>query len=97
MGFEYLGNKNWSEITRDERTFCANLYMLLQNQEKLRIFTKWICKKCNLPDIDVSKEIEIGFEVTFLRDVLFDFELSKGQKVAGKECCKLPIFSTNQK
>lgn len=88
MGFSYLGNKNWREVTRDERTFCADLYMILQNKKKLRVFTEWLSKECNLGEINTSDEIEIGFEVTFLRDVLFDYESSKRKKVAGKDRIK---------
>jgi hypothetical protein len=88
MGFSYLGGKNWREITRDERTYCADLYMLLKKKEKLIIFTNWLCEKCNIDKIETSGEIEICFEVTFLRDVLFDYELSKGKKVAGKDRIK---------
>lgn len=87
-GFNYLGGKNWSEITRDERTYCADLYLILKNKEKLRTFTNWLCEKCNIDKVDTSEDIEIGFEVTFLRDVLFDYELSKGKKVAGKDRIK---------
>lgn len=88
MGFEYLGNKNWSDVTRDERTFCADLYITLKDTEKLRTFTNWLCEQCNITKVDTSKDIEIGFEVTFLRDVLFDFELAEGENVADKERIK---------
>lgn len=84
MGFSYLGGKNWSEITRDERTFCADLYMVLQDEDKLRTFTNWLIQESNLGEIDTSNEIEIGFEVALLRDVLFDYELSEKQKAANK-------------
>lgn len=83
-GFSYLGGKYWSEITRDERTFCADLYMVLQDKDKLRTFTNWLIQECNLGEIDTSNEIEVGFEVALLRDVLFDYELTNKQKAANK-------------
>jgi len=32
MGFSYLGGKYWSEITRDERTFCAYLFHAFKDE-----------------------------------------------------------------
>lgn len=93
-GFSYLGGKTWNQITRDERTFCADLYMVLQNKDKLRSFTDWLIKQCDLGSMDTENEIEIGFEVTFLRDVLFEYELSVGQKVPGKKRIKGPLKRT---
>jgi len=40
MGLSYLKNKNWSEITREERYFCAELYFAIKGNET--DFVKWL-------------------------------------------------------
>ena len=34
MGFSYLQNKSWLEITREERLYCAFLYWDIKDKEK---------------------------------------------------------------
>jgi len=36
-GISWLGNRNWSEITRDERYFCAHLY---KKSKSIRMVSK---------------------------------------------------------
>lgn len=63
MGFAYLNDKNWTDITRDERFFCTELYVVIKKDTKG--FVKWLSKKIpNLPVDD--KNYEVGFEVCFL-------------------------------
>lgn len=88
MGFDYLGGKNWKDVTRDERTFCADLYMLLQDNKKLANFTSWLIKECKLDSIENLEQLEVGFEVTFVRDVLFDYEVKTGNRAPQKEDIK---------
>jgi hypothetical protein len=71
MGFSYLKNKQWSDITRDERFFCAHLYF--EMNKNLTPFLELISKK----EKDVIKEEyakpnlwEVGYEVCFYRDYI---------------------------
>ena len=43
MGFEYLKNKTWLEITREERLFSAYLFFLIKENEGKFIF--WLNQK----------------------------------------------------
>lgn len=67
MGFSYLENKKWSDITRDERFFCAHLYFELNNN--LGPFLELISKKNIIKAEDAKPNLwEVGYEVCFYRD-----------------------------
>lgn len=68
MGFEYLNGKNWSEVTRDERYFCGELYFCINKDVKQ--FVKWLNTQTsmNLSSEELNGEWEVGFEVCFYRD-----------------------------
>ena len=96
MGFFYFGAKNkWINITRDERFFCAHLYckmiadlspFLELLYEKSRGFEKKIISSEEIkPD-----SWEVGFEVCFFRDYVFEF----GDQNANKSL-KKSEFSAN--
>lgn len=42
MSFSYLNNKKWSQITRDERFFCAELYFEIKKDPAM--FLNWLAK-----------------------------------------------------
>jgi hypothetical protein len=82
MGFKYLNDKNWQEITRDERFFCAHLYGHMQGNtqkfikllnDKPRVQLPYMYK--SLPTL--SGEWTVGYEVCFYRDYL----MSQGNSV----------------
>lgn len=64
---KYLGNKSWSDITREERYFCSHLYHSVLGKEKE--FIKWLSNIAKI-EIDFQKDWEISFEVCFYRDFL---------------------------
>lgn len=74
MGFEYLKGKHWSEVTRDERFFCAELYFCIK--QDIRMFIKWLKDNERYPfnDRDLNTKWEIGFEVCFYRDYIQAFD-----------------------
>ncbi len=43
MGFTYLSNRNWGDITREERFFCMHLYWDVKGREKE--FVRWLNNK----------------------------------------------------
>ena len=65
MGFKYLRNQYWSQITREERYFCSHLYHLLIGKEKE--FVIWLNNTLG-EHFNPDQEWEISFEVCFYRD-----------------------------
>lgn len=95
MGFSYLKDKQdpsggpqlWSDITRDERYFCAELYFDIK--QDLKEFLKWLKKRgVAISDKEIKDEWEIGFEVCFYRDYV---------KVIGDENNQKSIRRTKRK
>lgn len=88
MGISYLGGKNWSDVTRDERTFCMYLFKAfehcpeklleaIQNSNPLEGY-EWKA------DMETSeKQWELAYEVCFYRDLLHTHE--KGVKASADE------------
>ena len=91
MGFSYLQDKNWLEITREERLYCAFLYWDIKDREK--DFISWLDINHDL-QLDCDAEWEIGYEVCFYRDLL----KSRGESVnptqySSKRTFDLCLFS----
>lgn len=84
MGFEYLQGKNWKEITRDERYFCAELFFEIKHDTLS--FVKWLSEKgvCKISDDEFNNQWEIGFEVCFYRDYILMFGDDTGEKSISK-------------
>ena len=102
MGFSYLKDKegvelNWHDVTRDERTFCAELYFVIK-QDVLQ-FVKWLDEKVSLQltEDELKSEWEIGFEVCFYRDVRkLQNNPVKGSGFSQKRTFDLCLFSENR-
>lgn len=72
MGLSWLEGRNWSEITRDERFFCAHLYKkVLEHQHGVQGFVRFINEECHM-NLPVDANWELGYEVCFYRDLWFD-------------------------
>ena len=67
-GISYFGGKLWSEITREERVFCAALFGRAAVDPAL--FARWLTAQSALC-LEASDYWEIGYEVCFYRDMLF--------------------------
>lgn len=73
MGFSYLDNKNWIDITREERLFCAHLYWEVKgNEEK---FVAWLNSNSKSQSekglkLNPKDNWEMAFEACFYRDFL---------------------------
>ncbi len=87
MGFEYLNGKNWKDISRDERRFCADLVFQLQLNRTQRAFVEWVIKKNELKINDFN-DFEIDFEVCFYRDLIFNYEFYNKVNLEGKKKIK---------
>jgi len=72
MGFSYFGeHQYWKHITRDERTFCAELYFTIKGNENK--FIKWLKNNLSIDcitDDELAAEWEAGYEVCFYRDFI---------------------------
>lgn len=69
-GLPYLQGASWKEITRDERTYCAELFF--EARKNTRDFVHWIHGQgvIKLSEAELNQGWEMGFEVCFYRDVL---------------------------
>ena len=72
MSFSYLNNKTWSQITREERLFCFELY------DAARKNPNPLLKRINREYL-IGDNVEIGVEVCFFRDLIYE-----NQKKIGK-------------
>ena len=91
MGFKYLSDKTWSQITREERYFCSHLYHFLIGKEKE--FVSWLNEtlKTNLNN---DQEWEVSFEVCFYRDYYKTYpKTKKPSKDLRKRTFDLVLFS----
>lgn len=68
MGIDYFEGKEWIDITRDERFFCAELYFSAKNDPS--VLVELINEKLGL-ELPVKTDWELGFEVCLYRDFLY--------------------------
>lgn len=94
MGFSYLGDKSWSEITRDERYFCSELFFEIK--QDINQFVKWLNDQVSLglTAKELDSEWEVGYEVCFYRDLRrAQGEYIKGSGYSQKRTFDLCLFS----
>lgn len=90
MGIPYLQGKPWSSWTRDERFFCAVLYGHASNDPAA--FATWLIKKAEL-DATATGEWDLGFEVCFYRDYLWQRGISaRKENLPAKRTFDLCLF-----
>ena len=85
--------KPWVEITREERYFCAELFFEIRKD--IKKFIQFLNKytKLNLAE---DQEWEIGYEVCFYRDYLYDNGIGvKATPFHDKRTFDLCLFSQN--
>ena len=93
MGWSYLGGKTWSEVTRDERYFCQQLFSLVQRRG-VREFVGLMGRTTGLT-LPLDVEWELAYEVCFFRD-LWQLGGGKGQPHSPKRTFDLCLFSERQ-
>lgn len=89
MGFSYLDDRRWDQVTRDERFFCQRLYELVK-ADSAAGFAKRLSTALGLglPD---GGEWEIGYEVCFYRD-LWQLRDRQGKLYSPKRTFDLCLF-----
>ena len=91
-GLKWLDGKSWSEVTRDERFFCAHLYKkVLEHLEGIPRFIRTINEACGL-SLDETANWELGYEVCFYRDLWF-YKPEKYEVLSPKRTFDLCLFS----
>lgn len=76
-GLKWLGGKSWSEVTRDERFFCAVLYESARRDPAG--FAHWLIEVTSL-NINPAGFWDVGYEVCFYRDFLHFMNRSARQE-----------------
>lgn len=90
MGISYLCNQPWSAWTREERYFCAVLFCHARRDPAS--FASWLIDAAGL-DIDSGGEWDLGYEVCFYRDYLWQLGVSARQRgLPGKRTFDLCLF-----
>jgi len=95
MGFTYLNNQNWIDISREERLFCAHLYEHIRRD--IKKFVEHLFKKAVIPNDEIEERWEIGYEVCFFRDFLKSKGMPiKASSYSDKRTFDLCLFSENR-
>ena len=77
MGISYLCDQPWSSWTREERYFCAVLFCRARSDPAG--FASWLIETSGL-EIDPAGEWDLGYEVCFYRDYLWQLGVSAKQR-----------------
>ena len=66
----YLGDKRWSDISREERLFCAELFFEIRGREPA--FVEWLNGRPGTRGLELhaAQPWEAAFEVCFYRDLM---------------------------
>jgi len=91
-GLKWLNNRSWTDITRDERFFCAELYQAAsEHKDGMPYFVNVINESCGL-DLPLDANWELGYEVCFYRDLWFA-NPDKYEMLSAKRTFDLCLFS----
>ena len=94
MGLKYLKNKStWSEITREERFFCAHLYFLIKDPEGLLKFINHLNNN-HYMSLPMNANWEVAYEACFYRD-LWHHRGKKGELFSKKRTFDLCLLSND--
>ena len=90
MGLVYLDGKSWSQISREERFFCAHLFGLIQTHS-IDSFVHYL-NSAHQTTLDEKLHWEIGYEVCFYRD-LWHHRGRRGSLFSPKRTFDICLFS----
>ena len=92
MGFRYLGEKCWADVTREERFFCQHLFALCLKHGVERVLS-CIYKNDYGSGSSRNVEWEPAFEVCFYRDLLHLRNMRDARYSPETNCPRKPRFS----
>lgn len=88
----WLDGEKWVEITREERQFCADLYLEIRDQpsEFVRLITE--CKHKEPPGNPLCEDSdwEVVYEMAYYRDLIYA-EKTRGVECAGSTSRKFDL------
>lgn len=92
MSIPWLGGAKWSDWTREERYFCAVLFRHADADPNK--FARWVVTAAGLDQsILTSADWEVGYEVCFYRDYLWERGELEGTALPLKRTFDLCLFS----
>lgn len=102
MGFSYFNNKNYIDITRDERFFCSYLYFEIN--KNIQPFLELLQQKQIIKIDESNSELwEVAYEVCFYRDFIYHIGYKNVKQIGkttfknfGKRTFDLCLFSENK-
>lgn len=81
----YLHDLQWTQITREERFFCAELYF---NWSRMKILTPvigWLNDRLKDRPLPEDENWSVGYEVCFYRDYIHEFLLNGTASILDKK------------
>ncbi len=86
MSLSYLNNRTWATISREERVYCAELYLEMRHDvyPMISLLNKTLGAKpsiCVEPKEDA--QWEAGYEVCFYRDIFAEWQIGEINKMIG--------------
>ena len=94
MKLAYLNGHSWADVTREERFFCAHLFLLIRSTG-VKKFVAYLNQHSKLSArLDEDAEWEVAYEVCFYRD----FHRHRGSKntASAKRTFDLALFSAHE-
>lgn len=80
MSYSYLSNQNWEDITREERFFCCELFIELRRN--IAPFLKLLLAKKTISEQESNSNLwDVGYEVCFYRDLIYNFYHNEAHKL----------------
>jgi hypothetical protein len=79
----------WSDITREERAFCAELECLIRDD--INLFIEFVNHEANL-SLPLDGNWDSGFEACFYRDYLHYFDPAKKSNFSSKRTFDIALF-----
>ena len=99
-GLSWLGNRQWWEVTREERYFCAELYCAVK--ENISKFIAFLDSKYPRK-INMNSNWKVGYEVCFYRDWAKMYpeksrivQAERDRPLSKKRTFDLALFSNSQ-
>ena len=85
MTLPYLNAKRWTEISREERLFCAELYFMWSRMPSLKPVITWLNDHLEGRVLPEDEEWHVGFEVCFYRDYINHFLMDGTPSIRDKK------------
>ena len=94
----WLNDEKWAQITREERQFCADLYLEIRDQpsEFVRFIKECKHKESPTEPLDEELDWEVAYEMAYYRDLIYA-EKTKGVERDGSTSRKFDMALVSKK